>query len=74
MADEHPREVVEILRLMIVTDAEGWSVLGSVEEVRETLRAVLSSSDPSAGSDAVAVLNLLGARGMSEFRDLMPAD
>ncbi len=72
MADEHPREVVEILRLMITTDAEGWSVLGSVEEVRETLATVLGSGDESARSDAVAVLNLLGARGMSEFRDLVP--
>jgi hypothetical protein len=74
MAGEHPREVVEILRLMIVTDPEGWSVLGSVDEVRQTLAAALDSGDEAARSDAIVVLNLLGARGMSEFRDLMPPD
>lgn len=73
MAGDHPREVIEILRRMIVTDAEGWSVLGSVKEVRETIAKVLESGDGAAHSDAIAVLNLLGARGMGEFRDLMPA-
>lgn len=72
MADEHPREVVEVLRLMLVTDREGWSVLGSVDEVRQTLAAALASGDEVSHSNAVAVLNLLGARGMGEFRDLLP--
>ena len=71
MAGEHPREVTEILRLMIVTDSEGWSVLGSVDEVRQTLAAVLDSGDEQSRSDATAVLNLLGAKGMTEFRDLI---
>jgi len=72
MAGNHPREVVEILRLMIVTDPEEWSVLGSVDEVRQTLATALSSGDDDVCSDAIAVLNLLGAKGMGEFRDLMP--
>ena len=72
MADGHPREVVEILRLMIVTGPEAWSVLGSIDEVRATLATVLGSGDEEARADAIVVLNLLGARGMTEFRDLMP--
>ncbi|HEY2717379.1 MAG TPA: hypothetical protein VGI73_14270 [Solirubrobacterales bacterium] len=72
MADRHPREVVEILRLMIVTEPERWSVLGSVEEVRQTLSAAIDSGDGQARSAAVRVLNLLGARGLTEFRDLIP--
>lgn len=72
LASRHPREVVEILRLMIVTEPERWSVLGSVDEVRQTLAAIIDSGDDEARSAAVRVLNLLGARGMSEFRDLMP--
>lgn len=71
MTSEHPQEVVEILRLMIVTDPEGWSVLGSVDEVRETLTAALGSGNEKARSDATAVLHLLGAKGMTEFRDLL---
>lgn len=72
MAGDHPREVIDVLRQMIVTDSEGWSVVGSVEEVRETIEEVLASGDGTARSDAIVVLNLLGARGMGEFRDLMP--
>ncbi len=72
MAGEHPREVIEILRLMIVTESERWSVLGSIDEVRGTLATVIDSGDSVARSAAVGVLNLLGARGMSEFRDLVP--
>jgi hypothetical protein len=71
MAAAHPQEVVEILRLMIVTDPDGWSVLGSVDEVRQTLAAALASGDDDARSEAIVVLNLLGANGMTEFRDLI---
>ncbi|MEZ5077224.1 MAG: hypothetical protein R2725_07265 [Solirubrobacterales bacterium] len=74
IAAGHPREVVEILRLMITTESERWSILGSVDEVRETLVTVIASDDDEAHTAAVHVLNLLGARGMSEFRDLMPQD
>jgi hypothetical protein len=68
----HPREVIETLRLMIVTESERWSVLGSVDEVRQTLATAIDSGNEVARADAIAVLNLLGARGMSEFRDLIP--
>lgn len=72
MAGDYPREVVEVLRLMIVTDPEGWSVLGSVDEARQTLATALESGNEGARSDAIVVLNLLGAKGMGEFRDLVP--
>lgn len=72
MAGAHPGEVVEILRPMIITESERWSVLGSVDEVRQTLAAVINSGDKDARTAAVGVLNLLGARGMNEFRDLVP--
>jgi hypothetical protein len=47
-------------------------VVGSVDEVRETLGTVLASGDEDAHADAIVVLDLLGARGMSQFRDLVP--
>jgi hypothetical protein len=74
MAAEHPRDVIEVLRLMIVTEPEAWALLGSVDEVRQTLAAALDSGDEAARSDAIAVLNLLGAKGMTEFRDLVPPE
>lgn len=72
MAGEFPREVVETLRLMIVTETERWSIIGSVDEVRQALATLIDSGDQESRTAAVAVLHLLGARGMNEFRDLVP--
>jgi hypothetical protein len=71
MAGDHPAEVVEVLRLMIVTDAEGWGVQGSTAEVREALSAILAGGQGAVHGEAVAVVHLLGGRGFSEFRDLL---
>jgi len=39
--------------------------------VRQTLATALDSGDDDARSEAIVVLNLLGANGMTEFRDLI---
>jgi hypothetical protein len=73
LAAEHPRDVVAVLRGMMLTDTEGWSVYGSTDEIHEVLRLVLASDDADARRDAEAVVDLLGARGMIDaFRDLVP--
>jgi hypothetical protein len=72
MVNGHPREVVETLGLMIAAETERWSVLGSIDEVRQTLGAAIDSGNEVARSEAIVILNLLGARGMNEFRDLIP--
>jgi hypothetical protein len=46
-------------------------VLGSVDKVRQTLATVLDCGDSDARWEAILVLNLLGAKGMTEFRDLI---
>ena len=71
LAREHPREVVEVLRRMVLTDAEGWSLHGSTDEVRETLRIALADDDAETRGSAEALVHLLGARGMTMFRDLV---
>lgn len=71
LAREHPREVVEVLRRMVLTDAEGWSLHGSTDEVRETLRIALAVEDPETRRRAETLVHLLGARGMTMFRDLV---
>jgi hypothetical protein len=57
---------------MVVTDAEGWSLHGSADEARETLRHGLATEDVDARREAEELVHLLGARGMTEFRDLLP--
>jgi hypothetical protein len=74
LAPEHPREVVDVLRRMVLTDAEGWSLHGSTDEVREVLRMALTADNPDTRARAEALVHLLGARGMTLFRDLVSAD
>jgi hypothetical protein len=71
LASEHPRDSLAVLRGMMLTDTEGWSVYGSTDEIREALRLVLASDDAEARRDAEELVHLLGARGMTEFRDLV---
>jgi hypothetical protein len=74
LAGDRPDEAVDVLRRMISANGDPWRVLGSVDRIRQTLQAVLASGSESARSDAIAVLDILGARGLSELRDLMPED
>jgi len=71
LALEHPREVVEVLRLMVQTDAQGWSLEGSIGEVREALRIVLAAKDREAQERAEELIHLLAARGMAILDDLL---
>jgi hypothetical protein len=70
LASTHPREALAVLRGMALTDAEGWGLHGAVDETREALKLVLLSEDADTRRDAVELVHLLGARGMTEFRDL----
>jgi hypothetical protein len=70
LSSEHPREAVAVLRGIVLTDSEGWSLLGSVDEIQEALQAALAAEDADTRLEAVRLVHLLGARGMNEFRDL----
>lgn len=74
LAHEHPRLVAEVLHRMIETDPEDWSLHGSTDEVRETLSVVLDTGDADTSRRAITLIDLLGARGMTAFRDLMPPE
>ncbi|HUB35909.1 MAG TPA: hypothetical protein VL972_03730 [Solirubrobacteraceae bacterium] len=56
---------------MVLTDTEGWSLFGALDEIRAALRAALTTDDGDTKREAVALVHLLGARGMNEFRDLV---
>jgi hypothetical protein len=71
LASGDPGEVVAVLRGMVLTDAEGWRLHGATEETREALTQVLAAGDADTRREAQEVVNLLGARGMIEFRDLI---
>lgn len=71
LASQHPHDSLAVLREMMLTDTEGWSVHGATGEIREALRLVLATDDAKARRDAEELMHLLGARGMTELRDLV---
>lgn len=73
LSSGHPRDAIAVLRGMMLTDTEGWSLYGSTDEIHEALRLALATNDTDARRDAEQVVHLLGARRMiAEFRDLLP--
>jgi hypothetical protein len=70
-APEHPELVIAVLRGMVTTDTEGWSLLGDTQETHKALEHILTHADPETRKEAERLVNLLGARGMSQFRDLV---
>lgn len=67
-----PRQAIECLKLIVEVDKDEWGVYGWRDNAREILSAAIESGDPDARNAAVSLLNLLGARGYRDFRDLVP--
>jgi hypothetical protein len=68
-ANKHPVNAVWVIRGMVETDAEGWPIQAAEAEIRTALVAALANED--ARDDAEAVVELLAARGLLGFRDLL---
>jgi hypothetical protein len=74
LASDNPRQAIEVLRGMVLTDTEGWSISGSTDEVRAALAVALAADDAETRTQATTLIHLLGARGMTTFRDLVSAE
>lgn len=69
-ASDFPERVARLIEFMVRNDPEDWSLHGSVDQVREALRAVLARGDEDAQRRAAALVDVLVGRGMTAFRDL----
>jgi hypothetical protein len=70
-AGDHPRQVIEALRLMIRGDTEGWTALGWHDELTNVLSTVLTGGDQEVRATAVDLVHELGARGHRQYRELL---
>jgi hypothetical protein len=71
LATDHPRAAVDVVRLMVTTDAEGWSISGSEAEVRAAVKTALEADDPVTRAEGRHLAELLLARGFTSFRELL---
>jgi hypothetical protein len=73
LAPDDPRAAMEVIRLMVMTDTEGWSISGSEAEVRSAVNIALEADEPDARAHARRVAEMLLARGFTSFRALLTA-
>ena len=69
-APVRPNEVLECVRMMVEGAHEDWKILGWQDEIRQVVSIGLQSGEP-ARSAATVLVNILGAKGHLEFRDLL---
>ena len=67
-----PKQVVICLRLMIERAKEPWRIQGWGNYPRKILQTAIQNPDHEVRQAAVDLINLLGARGYFEFRELLP--
>ena len=71
LADNFPAQTAHCLRLIVEGTPERWGVFLSREPTKELLGRLLKSSDSGARAQAQTAIDLLGARGHLEFRELL---
>ncbi|NLE46208.1 MAG: hypothetical protein GX620_15925 [Chloroflexi bacterium] len=71
LAHTHPLDSIECLRLMSVSDPS-WRHLAWRQDMRSALVTAMQSEDEEAVRAAEELINLLGAQGILEYRDLLP--
>jgi hypothetical protein len=72
MVSKKPTDILECLILMVKGDAEGWRVSYWKDRLKKIISTALEISEEEVKQKAIDLLNILGARGFLEFRDLLP--
>ena len=70
LAPLYPLDVVTCVRLMVEGADEYWKIEAWRDEIRQIVR-IARQKDKQAREAAAALVNMLGARGHLEFRDLL---
>jgi hypothetical protein len=70
MTSTHPRDAVEIVRLL-TTGPDPDAIVGFDEHIKEILRAVLGGGNPEATTRATELIHELGRRGYRDLGELL---
>lgn len=71
VADQRPRDALEILKLLLNSRLERWDVYGWRDEIEAILRVCLSVKEPDLVALATQTVHDLGARGEFRYRSLL---
>lgn len=73
LAPTWPALAVECLNLVFDNDVDGWGIYRWRDSARAIVAHALQSSDDVAVRNATGLVNRLAARGILDFRDLLPS-
>lgn len=71
-AHARPGDCVVCLKLMLMGEGAKYDIQGSTEEAKTIFAAAIGSDEDDARSQAIELINWLGARGHWSFRQLLP--
>jgi hypothetical protein len=71
LASTYPYEAVRVVHVLLKEDRDGWSIHGWNEHLDTILKAALRNGE-NAKKEAVAMIDLLAARGFRGYRNMLP--
>jgi hypothetical protein len=72
LVEKHTSEVLECLRLLVENDKEEWLTSTWRVQARKILSFAIESTTGPTRDAAIDLVHRLGAKGLFEFRDLLP--
>lgn len=71
LTNSRPLYVLEVLRLLVEADKQGWSIYGWQDEARQILADAFSLRRPEVNAAAKEVVDLLVTKGHFQYRQLL---
>jgi hypothetical protein len=71
LASRYPYEAIRVVHLLLEEDRDGWSIHGWSQHLDTILKTALRNGE-HAKKEAVAMIDLLAARGFRGYRNMLP--
>lgn len=68
----YPYEAIRVVHVLLEEDRDGWSIHGWNQHLDTILQAALGYGE-DAKKEAVAMIDLLAARGFRGYRNMLPS-
>lgn len=73
-APSHVEQTAELLRLLVTQSSDPWNILGSERRIHKILETIMAQGDEESKEKGLEAMHLLGAQGLTEFRELARVD
>lgn len=71
IADQYPEETIKCTRMMVENDQKGWGTARWRDHLKQIIKLVLKTNNEEAKQLTQDLVNMLGSRGLPEYKDLI---